>query len=252
MNAADLFVTVDRRRDGVAVVRIDRPDRNKLNTVMLDQLRTVAEGLTANPPGAVVIWGGELTFSAGGDPSEFENFTPRLGRLISETFHEAYDAVAAIPRATIAAINGAALGGGCELALACDFRVAGVEAQLGQPEIHMGTFPGGGGTQRLPRLVGPSVAKELIFSGEPVQAAEALRVGLVNKVVPTSDVLNTALEWAARFAGRALTAQALAKQAIDRGLEQSLGDGLALERDLFVQTFEGLQLGNHAAAFGLA
>jgi enoyl-CoA hydratase len=145
--------------------------------------------------------------------------------------------VAAIPRATIAAINGFALGGGCELALACDFRVAGEAAKLGQPETLLGIIPGGGGTQRLARQVGAARAKDLIFTGRQVAAAEAERIGLVDRVVPTGEVLDAALSWASELARGAVVAQGMAKRAIDDGLAGPLAEGLSLERDLFVESF---------------
>src|SRR6185503_7673156 len=143
-------------------------------------------------------------------------------------------AVAAIPRPVIAAIHGYALGGGLELALACDLRVAGETARLGQPEILLGIIPGAGGTQRLARLVGPARAKDLIFSGRQVRADEALAMGLVDRVVEAEVLHEEALAWAAQLAKGAVVAQALAKQAIDRGLEGTLAAGLDLEQQLFV------------------
>ena len=149
----------------------------------------------------------------------------------------ALNAVAAIPRATIAAVSGFALGGGCELALACDFRLASSRARFGQPEILLGIIPGGGGTQRLPRLVGPARAKDLILSGRQVGADEALAMGLVDRVVEPEELYEEALAWARTFAEGAVAAQALAKVAVDRGLEGSLAHGLDLEQDLFVEVF---------------
>ncbi|MEU3984010.1 enoyl-CoA hydratase/isomerase family protein [Streptomyces sp. NPDC026672] len=232
------FVTVDRRPDGVAVLRIDHPDRNALSMSVLTQIQAAAEDLTADPPGAVVVWGGPLLFSSGGDASEFDHFDAEIGRRIADTFHGANDALAAIPRATIAAVTGVASGGGLEAALACDFRVAAVDAQFGQYEINMGLFPGGGGTQRLPRLVGISRAKELILSGELVDAAEALRIGLVNKVVESGDVFDTALAWAASFAAGPVGSQGAAKGVVDGGADLPLTDALRLERDRFVRLFD--------------
>ena len=231
----ETFVTVDRRDDGVAVVRLDRPKMNALSTALLAQLAAAAEDLTANPPGAVVIWGGERIFAAGADIGEFGG--PGEAWTIGGSFHGALDAVAAIPRAVIAAITGYALGGGCELALACDFRVVSETAKLGQPEILLGIIPGGGGTQRLPRLVGAARAKDIILTGRQVAADEALRIGLVDRVVPPTEVFDEAVAWATELARGPLVAHALAKQAIDRGLSGPLRDGLLLERDLFTEVF---------------
>ena len=175
------FVTVTRGDDGVALVRLDRPKVNALCVQLLDELAAAAKELTADPPGAVVVWGGERIFAAGAEISEFGG--PDEAQVIGGRFRAALDAVAAIPRATIAAVNGYALGGGCELALACDFRVAADNAKFGLPEILLGIIPGGGGTQRLPRLVGPAKAKDMIFTGRRVDAEEALRIGLADRVV---------------------------------------------------------------------
>jgi enoyl-CoA hydratase len=157
--------------------------------------------------------------------------------VIGAAFHRAFDALAALPRVTIAAVAGFALGGGCELALACDLRIAAENARFGQPEILLGIIPGGGGTQRLARLVGPARAKDLILSGRQLRAAEALAIGLVDEVVPTGEVLDRALTRAAGFGAGPHLAQALALRAIDEGLDRSLADGLALEQELFTEVF---------------
>ena len=157
----------------------------------------------------------------------------RIGGL----FVEALDAVAAIPRMVVAAISGYALGGGCELALACDVRFASTKAKLGQPEILLGIIPGGGGTQRLARLIGPSRAKDLILTGRQVGADEALAMGLVDRVVEPEALTETALTYAAELARGAVVAQGLAKQAIDRGLSTELATGLQIEQEAFVEVF---------------
>ncbi len=240
--ADEELVRVERGADGVAVVRIDRPRANALSTQVVRQLTVAAEALTEDPPGAVVVWGGRLLFAAGADITELTTddggvIAAERAMAISDGFRAAYDAVAAIPRLTIAAVAGYALGGGCELALACDLRVCADNARLGQPEILLGIIPGGGGTQRLARLVGPARAKDLILTGRAVGADEALRIGLVDRVVPREDVLAAASALAAEAARGALVAQALAKRAIDDGLEATLDDGLALEAELFGQVF---------------
>ena len=155
----------------------------------------------------------------------------------SRELQAAFNAVAAIGKPTVAAITGYALGGGCELALACDFRVCGDNAKLGQPEILLGIIPGAGGTQRLPRLVGPAKAKDLIFSGRFVDAAEALAIGLVDKVVPPDDVYTAAADLVRRYVGGPAYALRAAKEAIDSGLEVDLGNGLEIERMLFAGLF---------------
>ena len=230
------FVHVERRDDGVALVRLDRPKMNALSQALLSELHAAAADLTAKPPGAVVVWGGERIFAAGAEISEFGGADE--AKTIGGKFRDALDAIAAIPRATIAAVNGYALGGGCELALACDFRVAADNAKFGQPEILLGIIPGGGGTQRLARLVGASRAKDMILTGRQVTAEEALRIGLADRVVPGETVLDEALVWATELAQGAVAGQALAKAAIDRGLEGSLADGLTIEQDLFVEVFK--------------
>jgi enoyl-CoA hydratase len=235
------YVHVERGADGVAVVRLDRPKANALSVEVVRQLTVAAEGLRDDPPGAVVLWGGRLLFAAGADITELlvdgEVVPVATASAISAGFRAANDAVAAIPRLTVAAICGYALGGGCELALACDLRVCADTARIGLPEILLGIIPGGGGTQRLARLVGPSRAKDLILSGRAVGAEEALRIGLVDRVVHRDDVLATATALAAEAARGALVAHGLAKRAVDEGLDLALDDGLDLERDLFGRAF---------------
>ena len=229
------FVSVDRRDDGVALVQLDRPKANALSVALLEELAEIARALHADPPGAVVLWGGPRIFAAGADISEFGG--PEEARRVGRHFLGTLDAWATIPRVTIAAVNGFALGGGCELALACDLRVAADDARFGQPEILLGIIPGGGGTQRLPRLVGPSRAKDMVLTGRQVPADEALRIGLADRVVPAADVRDAALAWAAELARGPLVAQALAKRAIDDGLDGPLAAGLELEQELFGEVF---------------
>ena len=232
---ADQFVTLERRPDGVALIRLDRPKANALSPELLEQLEAVVKELAADLPGAVVIWGGERIFAAGADIARFGG--PDEARTITGVFRRALDALAALPRPTIAAINGYALGGGCEVALACDLRLAADNAKLGQPEVLLGIIPGGGGTQRLPRMIGPSRAKDLLYSGRQVGAEEALRIGLVDRVVPAAEVLDAALAWAAELARGAVLAHGLMKRAVDEGLDTTLDAGLTLEEDLFVESF---------------
>src|SRR3984957_13955484 len=167
---AETFVTVERRPDNVALIRLDRPKANALSAAVLAQLHAVATGLHEDPPGAVVLWGGRRIFAAGADIVELGDSG---AGSVGANFTEALGALASVPRATIAAVNGYALGGGLELALACDFRLCAVDSRLGLPEVLLGVIPGGGGTQRLPRLIGSSRAKELIFTGRQVRAEEA-------------------------------------------------------------------------------
>jgi enoyl-CoA hydratase/carnithine racemase len=229
------LVTVERGDDGVALVTLRNGKVNALSSDVLRRLRAVADELTADPPGAVVITGSERIFAAGAEISEFGG--PAEARAIGGLFLEALNAVAAIPRMVIAAVAGPALGGGCELALACDLRIAAENARFGQPEILLGIIPGGGGTQRLARLVGPARAKDLVLSGRQVRVDEALAMGLVDEVVPTDELVDRARARAAGLARGALAAQAMAKRAIDEGLDLGLEDGLALEQDLFEEVF---------------
>jgi enoyl-CoA hydratase len=229
------LVELERRDDGVAVVTLANGKVNALSQALLAELRAVAEELTSAPPGAVVVTGGERIFAAGADISEFDG--PEQAAVVTAGFHAALDAVAAIPRLVIAAVSGYALGGGCELALACDYRIASERAVFGQPEILLGIIPGGGGTQRLARTVGASRAKELCLTGRQVRAEEALRVGLVDEVVTPEELSARALALAAEVAAGPLVAQALTKRAIDDGLDGSLAEGLLLERELFVESF---------------
>ncbi|HEX3946839.1 MAG TPA: enoyl-CoA hydratase-related protein [Acidimicrobiales bacterium] len=227
-----VFVTVDRRPDGVALIRLDRPRANALSAALLRQLRAIAEALAEDPPGAVVVWGGDRIFAAGADIVQLEEGPGD----VSTNFAAALGALARLPRVVIAAVNGYALGGGMELALACDLRICADDAKFGLPEILLGVIPGGGGTQRLARLIGVGRAKELVLTGRQVRAEEALAIGLVNRVVPRREVLDEALRLAAQLAAGPLVAQEAAKAAIDRGLEVTLEEGLAIERDQFVVT----------------
>src|SRR2546421_342087 len=231
----DLLVHLERRDDGVAVVRLDNGKVNALSSALLLQLEDAARSLIDDPPGAVVVTGGDRLFAAGADISEFGG--PDEAERIGDLFLRALCAVADIPRVTIAAVSGAALGGGCELALACDLRIASSRAKFGQPEILLGIIPGGGGTQRLPRLIGPARAKDMILTGRTVDADEALRIGLVDEVVEPDALFERAVERAAALAQGPVLAHGLAKRAIDRGLDITLGGGLDLEQQLFVEVF---------------
>ena len=229
------LVQLERREDGVAVVTLTAGKVNALSTAVLGELRRVARELTVDRPGAVVVTGGPKIFAAGADIDEFSG--PAEAAVVGAAFLGAHDAVAAIPRPTIASVSGFALGGGCELALACDLRVASSRARFGQPEILLGIIPGGGGTQRLARLVGPSRAKDLIFTGRQVSADEALRIGLVDRVVEPDELEAATLALAGELARGPRQALAIAKAAIDEGLSRTLGEGLVREQELFVDVF---------------
>ena len=244
---AETLVHLTRGDDGVALVELAHGKANTLSTEVLAQLHGVATELTEDPPGAVVVTGRGRMFAAGAEISELGG--PDEAREIGLAFHRALDAVAAIPRLVVAALNGFALGGGCELALACDLRIAGEGSRLGQPEILLGIIPGGGGTQRLPRVVGASRAKDLILTGRQVRADEALRIGLVDEVVADDDVLGRATELAAAAAAGPVAAHALAKRAIDEGLDGPLAEGLVLERELFEAVFRTEDAATGVASF---
>jgi enoyl-CoA hydratase len=180
---------------------------------------------------------GERAFAAGADIKYMSGLGVDEAKEWGRLGHAVGALLETMPKATIAAVNGFALGGGCELALACDFRIAADRAKLGQPEILLGIIPGGGGTQRLARLIGPARAKDLIFTGRQVGAEEALRIGLVDEVVPHAELHERALAKAAELAKGAVLAQAMAKRAIDRGLDITLNGGLDLEQQLFAEVF---------------
>ena len=223
---------------GIGTIRIDRPPMNALNIEVQEGLRAAAaEASERRDVSAVIVYGGEKVFAAGADIKEMAamSYTDMVER--SGALQSAFTAVARIPKPTVAAVTGYALGGGCELALACDFRVAGDNARLGQPEILLGLIPGAGGTQRLARLVGPARAKELIFSGRFVAADEALRIGLVDEVVDAADVLAAARRRVEPYVGGPAFALRAAKEAIDRGVEVDLDTGLEIERMQFAGLF---------------
>ena len=233
---SDKQVLSEIAADGVATLRLNRPPMNALSRALLTELGDAANALASDASvKVVVVCGGEKVFAAGADISEFTDQSAAIE--IGATFRYAFDAVAAIPRPVIAAINGFALGGGLELACACDLRIAGDRAKLGQPEILLGIIPGAGGTQRLARLVGPSRAKDLIWSGRQVKAEEALAIGLVDRVVSASDLEMEAFSWAQELSAGAVVAMGLAKGAVDGGLDGSLAIGLDLEAQAFGDVF---------------
>lgn len=223
---------------GLAVLRIDRPKMNALNADVQHRIGEAAlECSRRSDVAAVVLTGGDRVFAAGADIKEMAKLSYAEMALHSAVLQQSFTAVAQIPKPVVAAINGYALGGGCELALCADLRIAADDATLGQPEIKLGVIPGAGGTQRLTRLIGPSRAKDLVFTGRFVGAAEALAIGLVDRVVAAADVLPTALAWAQQFVGGPALALRAAKECIDRGGETDLGMGLELERTQFASLF---------------
>ena len=224
--------------DNVATIRLDRPPMNALSAQMQAEIRAAAhEASSRADVRAVIVYGGPKLFAAGADVKEMAEWSYQQMVDRSVGLQSAFTAVARIPKPTIAAITGFALGGGCELALCTDLRIAGDRAKIGQPEILLGIIPGAGGTQRLPRLIGPSRAKDLIFTGRFVDAAEALRIGLVDRVVPTDDVYAEAMTLARQLADGPAYAMRAAKESIDRGLEADLDTGLDIERVQFAALF---------------
>ncbi|MFI0775310.1 enoyl-CoA hydratase/isomerase family protein [Streptomyces sp. NPDC021212] len=224
--------------DGVATFRLDRPPMNALDVATQDRLRELAGEVTRRDDvRAVVVWGGEKVFAAGADIKEMRNMDHAAMVARSRDLQDAFTAVARIPKPVVAAVTGYALGGGCELALCADFRIAADNAKFGQPEILLGLIPGAGGTQRLARLVGPSRAKDLIFTGRQVKADEAVAIGLVDRVVPAEEVYEQAHAWAAKLAKGPAMALRAAKEAVDAGLETDLDTGLAIERNWFAGLF---------------
>jgi len=224
--------------DGVGTIRLDRPKVNVLNVQLQTELLEIVRDVTERDDvRAVVIYGGERAFAAGVDIKEMKDMSYADMVKRSGWMQSVFKAVAQIPKPVVAAVTGFALGGGCELALCADVRIAADNAQLGQPEILLGIIPGAGGTQRLTRLVGPSKAKDLIFTGRFVKADEALAIGLVDKVVPADQVYAEAVTWARQFAGGAALALRAAKESIDRGREVDLDTGLEIERQQFAALF---------------
>lgn len=224
--------------DGIGTIRLERPPMNALNTQVQEELRAAATAATTDSGvRAVIVYGGETVFAAGADIKEMADmsYVDMAARAVE--LSSALGALARIPKPVVAAITGYALGGGCELALACDWRVAAQDAKLGQPEIKLGIIPGAGGTQRLARLIGPARAKDLVMSGRMVDAAEALRIGLVDRVVPADQVYAEAVAMVQPYRSGPAQALRAAKLAIDGGLDLDLTSGLAWESQLFAALF---------------
>ena len=222
--------------DRILVATIDRPEKlNALNSEVLAGLEVAFDRARTDPDvGVVVVTGsGAKAFVAGADIAELATMTPVSGRAHALRGQSVFGKLESLGKPSIAAINGFALGGGCELALACTIRVAAENAKLGQPEVKLGILPGYGGSQRLSRIVGEGRAMELCLTGEPISAAEAHRIGLVNRVVPAGEALAAAKEIAAKIVANAPLAVAFTMEAIHRGLDLPLADGLALEATLF-------------------
>jgi enoyl-CoA hydratase len=243
-------ITIDRA-DAIATITLNRPEAlNAFNTAQLEELLAAMRQVgTDDAIRAIVITGaGDRAFAAGADIKEMEAKSPLEAKAFAELGHAVCAAIERAPQPTIAAVNGYALGGGCEIALACDIRLAAERAVLGQPEVALGIFPGWGGTQRLPRLVGAGLAKEIIFTGRQVNAAEALRIGLVNAVHPAQELLGKARELAAQIAVQGPLAVRHAKIAINHAFGDTLG-GFEQEQQLFALLFGTADQREGMAAF---
>lgn len=232
----NLLVERDGSDPRVAIVTVNRPQvRNALNRATIDELGRAAHELQRDESVLVVILtgAGDKAFAAGADINEFTNQTPAAIRSLALTGQRVFDLLENLGKPVIAALNGVALGGGCELAMACTLRIAADTATLGQPEIRLGTLPGYGGTQRLPRLVGKGRALEMMLTGAPVSAAEAERIGLVNRVVPAGELMDEARRVARGLAAQAPTAMRYILDAVHRGNEMPFAEGAAHEASLF-------------------
>src|SRR5579862_2107911 len=223
--------------DGIGTIRLDRPKVNALNDQVTAELAEAARAADADEIRAVIIYGGERVFAGGADIGVMAEAGYAEMAARSKRLQDTMDLIAGLGKPVVAAITGYALGGGLEVALAADFRVAGESARLGQPEILLGIIPGAGGTQRLPRLIGPAKAKDLVFTGRMVHAAEALQLGLVDQVVPDESVYQAALDLVKQYANGPALALAAAKQAIDHGLDVDLATALEIERVQFAALF---------------
>jgi enoyl-CoA hydratase/carnithine racemase len=243
------FVRVEIR-DAIGTIRLERPPMNALNRQVQDEIRDAATAVsTDDGVRAVIVYGGEKVFAAGADIKEMADMSYVDMAARAADLSDALGALARIPKPVVAAITGYALGGGCEIALACDWRVVAEDAKLGQPEIKLGIIPGAGGTQRLARLVGPARAKDIILSGRMVDAQEALRIGLADRVVPAAQVYDEAVALVTPYTKGPAQAVRAAKLAIDGGLEMDLTSGLAWESQLFAALFATEDRGEGMAAF---
>lgn len=233
----------------IAIVSVNRPEAlNALNSETIAEMKVLFGEIAERKDIKVVILtgAGPKSFVAGADIAEMAKATPAEGRTMGMLAKAAFSALEKLPQVTIAAVNGFALGGGCELSMACDIRVASEKAKFGQPETGLGIIPGFGATQRLPRLVGKGRAKELIFTGDIIDAQEAYRIGLVNKVVAPEELMNYCKEMAAKIAGKGSYANTLAKQLIEVGYDLDLSNALTLEANTF-----GLSFSTHDKEEGL-
>ena len=240
MRADWQMISVDREGP-VAIVSLSNPPLNVLHPQMVEELASCFGGLANDPEVqvAIITGAGDRAFCAGFDIKEFPGLlAPGRAEKLAARLHASLGAIENLGKPTIAAVNGLALGGGMEVSMACDVRIVAADTQMGQPEIKLGLLPGAGGTQRLPRLVGAGIAKEIMFTGDPIGAEEAHRIGLANHVVPAGEALPAARKMAGRLAERPGVALRYIQQAVQRGLGATLSDGLQVEADLFAKVFQ--------------
>ena len=237
--------------DRVAVLTVNRPDKlNALNDATIAELeRAIDEVRSRDDIGGVILTGAARAFVAGADIAELRRQSPMEGKARAAYGQAVFDKYERSPKPVIAAINGFALGGGCELAMACHIRLASESARFGQPEVKLGITPGYGGTQRLPRLVGRGRALQVLLTGEMIDAAEALRIGLVNKVVPAGELMATAEQMMRQILANAPLALALCIEAVDRGYNATQADGLNLEANHFAILSGTADMAEGMAAF---
>lgn len=225
----------------LAMITLTNPPLNVLHPQMAMELDACFTALASDPDVvvALITGSGDRAFCAGFDIKEFPAIMqPGAAEKLAQLLHSSFGKIDHLGKPTIAAVNGLALGGGLELAMTCDIRIVAEHAQLGQPEIKLGLLPGAGGTQRLPRLVGEGIAKEIMYSGDPISAAEAYRIGLANRVVPGDELLTVARQLGQKIAGMSGVALRYIQQAVDRGLDTTLDAGLQIEADAFTKVFQ--------------
>ncbi|MBM7659597.1 enoyl-CoA hydratase/carnithine racemase [Bacillus mesophilus] len=245
------LVRVDKQQ-GVAIVTIDNPPLNVMSKKVAEELGHIFKELAVDEEVVTVLLtgAGEKAFMAGADIKEFPQLmtNPEMKNSVMNS-HSILNQIDQFNKPTIAVLNGMTFGGGCELALTCDIRIAEEHALVGLPEIKLGLFPGGGGTQRLPRLIGEARAKQLMYTGEPITAEKAERIGLINEVVPTGEGLNYGLKMATQISRHSLQALSRIKKAVDEGLELTLEDGIEREADLFTEVFRTEDIREGVTAF---
>ncbi len=244
------FINYDVQ-DNIAVITINRPKAlNALNTQVLEELNTTLDNVDINTIRCLIVTGaGEKSFVAGADIGEMKDLDSTAGEIFGKKGNDVFRKLEMFPIPTIAAVNGFALGGGCELAMSCDFRIASDSALFGQPEVGLGITPGFGGTQRLARLVGAGMAKQLIYTGRNIKAEEALRIGLVNSIHTVEELMETAKKLAKSIANNAPIAVRASKEAINKGLDMDMDSAIGLEAKIFGSCFDSADQKEGMTAF---